>query len=287
MNREERSHIRITDAQINELVQGLQQRLETHQSVADAPELRMAHDIRSAYRAEASEDARSLERVLMRLQEDQAETQSKVLFPRVYQQKERIFTMQNTLEATKNIKKSRKWQLLTGVLAAALLLTLIIGGLLLGLRAGQAMPMAHSTSSASSSAPDALFASFGLASSANQTNKGYFDLAMYCKNPQKDWSGSLVSANTVVSANTLKWLRTNPGICPISLAIYKAIKTRSGVGVVKAYNGDLLVINATRDYRTGKDTYSSVPTSAHFTTVEFYMNGRFLGTVHFPLYGTD
>jgi hypothetical protein len=60
MDREERLRSRVTDANINELLQDLEERQRTCQSLADAPQLRMAHDIRRAYQAEAHEDSRSL-----------------------------------------------------------------------------------------------------------------------------------------------------------------------------------------------------------------------------------
>jgi len=71
MEREKYSYARITDAQIDELVRDVQQRHQTHQSLANTPELRMTHDIRRAYQTETHEDARSLERVFARLTEDQ------------------------------------------------------------------------------------------------------------------------------------------------------------------------------------------------------------------------
>jgi hypothetical protein len=60
MDREERSRTRLTDAHIYELLQDLEERQRTCQSLADATELRMADDIRHAYQAEAREDAGSL-----------------------------------------------------------------------------------------------------------------------------------------------------------------------------------------------------------------------------------
>ena len=71
MEREKYSYTRITDAQIDELVRDVQQRQRTHQSLANTPELHMTHDIRRVYQTETHEDARSLERVLTRLTEDQ------------------------------------------------------------------------------------------------------------------------------------------------------------------------------------------------------------------------
>src|SRR5215469_8740715 len=112
---------RVNDAHIDELVQDVQQRQRTRQSLADAPELRMVQDIRRAYQAETHEDARSLERVLARLQGEQVAVQSQALpLAHVSQRQERISTMQHSIDILIRGKTSRGWQRRAGMLAAVL-----------------------------------------------------------------------------------------------------------------------------------------------------------------------
>jgi hypothetical protein len=138
MHREELQRARQVDAHINELIQELHQCQSIGPTVVDAPDLRMAYDIRRAYQTETSEDTRSLERVLAKLLQDSSDQPTTPFPSRIAQQHERISTMQNSLEAFERSKATRIWQRPTGVLAAVLFLTLLVGGLLVALSIGQA-----------------------------------------------------------------------------------------------------------------------------------------------------
>src|SRR5215471_8839794 len=123
MDRKTYSYTHVSDTSIDELVQDVKQRQQIHQSLADAPELRMTYDIRCAYQTETREDARSLDRVLARLLEDQAAVQPQALFlPHVSQQQERISTMQHSINTPIGGKTSRGWLQPAGLLAAVLFL---------------------------------------------------------------------------------------------------------------------------------------------------------------------
>lgn len=152
MEREDISYTPLIDAQIDELIQNVQQREQTHRDLADAPELRMTQDIRRVYQAEADEDQRSLERVLTRLvAADSVNHAAMVPFVKNYQEqkvKKGVFRSQdamNTAHAMQTMPhvsshgaRQRGWKFSVSLLAATLLIGLVIGSFLVVLN------MAHS-----------------------------------------------------------------------------------------------------------------------------------------------
>lgn len=246
------------DIHAEELLQELQQR----RGIVDAPELRMVHDIQHAYQAEILEDARSLERVLARLREDQVEARSKVLFlPRVYQQQERIFTMQSSLDTCVGGKTGRRWQPRAGVLAAILFLTLLVGGLLTVLNVVHSGPTAQVTSPVSN-----VVTSVELSDNANQT-------------------GQATSVQHFTVGQTI-WLTSMIDLGKTS---------GSGVLTVKWYENDRLYATTRRDFQTPKD--QSVSTALKAITLrahqaygepgngkaEVYWNDQLVATLHFVI----
>lgn len=250
------------DAHVEELLQELQQIQRTRQGMTGAPGLRMTHDIRYAYQAETREDARSLERVLARLREDQVEAKSKVLFfPHVYQQQERISTMQSSLDTFVRGKTSRRWQSRAGVLAAILFLTLLVGGLLTVLNVVHLGPTAQVTSPASS-----IVTSVGLSDNANQ-------------------AGQAITVQHFTVGQTI-WLT---GMIDLGKT------SGSGVLTVKWYENDHLYATTRRDFQTPKD--QSISTALKAITLrahqaygepgngkaEVYWNGQLVTTLHFVI----
>ncbi len=268
MDREEFSHTGKTDMYIDELVQDLQQHQRTRQSLADAPELRMTHDIRRAYQAEACEDARSLERVLARLRGDQAEAQSKVLFlPHVYQQQERISTMQHSINTLARGKISRRWQQRAGLLAAVLFLTLLVGGLLTVLsvvHAGHASPSTAQGTLPASSFASNVITSVELSDNANPTSQA--------STVQRFTVGQTIWLTSVINVGKM---------------------TRSGILTVKWYENDRLYATSTRDFQAPKEqavatALKAIPLRTHQVCtqpgdgkVEVYWNGQLVTTLHF------
>lgn len=120
----------ITDERIDELVQDLQQRQEMHQSLADAPDLRLAYDIRRTYQDETDQDQHSLERVFTRLAGNRATARPKIIsLPKIDQQQERIFALQKNAIQTFSQHKPG-WRRHLSVFAAILCTMLLIGGFL-------------------------------------------------------------------------------------------------------------------------------------------------------------
>ena len=252
MDRQERS--RLIDARIDELLQDLEERQRTSQNLANSPELRMVHDIRRAYQAEAFEDSRSLERVLTKLKEDQAKTQTEVLFlPHVSRQPERISTLQHRLDILAR-GKSSSWQQRAGLLAAVVLLALLVGGLLTGLGVIHAGPASPTPTLASD-----VITSVNLSDSANQAPP--------------------VQHFTV--GQTI-WLVINVGK-----------KEATGILTVKWYENDSLYATSTRDFQTSKGqavttALKIIPVRIHQVyrqpgegKVELYWNGQLVKTLHF------
>lgn len=135
----------LIDAQIDELVQDLHRRQQTHQHLADAPELRMVQDIRRAYQAEANEDERSLERVLSRLVTGEpVQFASSTPFLQGYQGQEKqlhaldtqksILNMTSTIQDMSNASPrgaiQRRWKHPMNLLAATLFIALLMGSFL-------------------------------------------------------------------------------------------------------------------------------------------------------------
>lgn len=261
MEREKYSYARITDAQIDELVQDVQQRQRTHQSLANAPELRMTHDIRRAYQTETHEDARSLERVLTRLTEDQAEVKSKVFsLPRVYQQQKGISAMQsalNSMNASTRGKIKRGWAQRVGVLAAVLFLALLVGELLTVLSVG------HTGQTSTPSSASNVITSVALSDNANQT--GQAPTVQRFTVGQTIWLTSMINVG----------------------------KTGSGILMVKWYENDRLYATSKRDFQAPKEqavasAMKVIPIRAHQVysqpgdaKVEIYWNGKLVTTLHF------
>jgi hypothetical protein len=259
MNREERSHTHETGSHIDELLQGLEERRRTCQSLADAPELRMVHDIRSAYQTEAHEDARSLERVLAKLLEDQARTHSKPFFHRsVSREPERLSTMQHILDIPYRSKSGRIWQRPAGLLAAVLFLALLVGVLLTALgvvHVGESQPTAGIASQ--------LITSVNLSDSVNQV-------------------GQAPPVQHFTVGQTIGLL-INVG----------KMKGPAGVLTVKWYENNRLYATSTHDIQAPKGKAIAtaeriIPVRTHqvFTQpgegkVELYWNGQLVKTLHF------
>lgn len=258
MDREERSRTHATDTHIDELLQDLEERQRTQQGLADVPELRIAHDIRRAYQPEALEDARSLDRVLAKLMEDQARTQSKPLFlPTVSRQPERISTMQHTLDTSIRGKSSRSWQKPVSLLAAVVFFALLVGGMLTALgvmHTNQTSPTASVTSQ--------VITSVALSDNINQTTQT-----------------STVQSFTV--GQTI-WLVINVGK-----------KSGSGLLMVKWYENGHLYTTTKHGIQVPKGqviatTAKAISERTHqvFTQpgdgkVEIYWNGQLVKTLHF------
>ena len=250
-------HIPQCLAHIDELVQNVQQR----QNLADVPELRMTHDIRRAYQTESREDARSLERVLASLIEDQAEAASKLLFlPHVSQQQERVSTMQHSLETLVQGKTSRGWQQRVSLLAAVLFLTLLVGGLLTVLGVVQ---VGH-TSTSTSSFASKVITSVGLSDNANQTSQA--------PTVQRFTVGQMIWLTSVINVGKM---------------------TGSAILTVKWYENDRLYATSRRDFQAPKKqavatVLKVIPLHVHqvYTQpgdakVEVYWNGQLVTTLHF------
>lgn len=128
------------DEQIEALARELEQRQRTRRDLADAPDLRLAQDIRQAYQAETNEDKRSLERVLSRLVANEAADQPKVIsFPQVNTTGKRMPAMQtNTMNSSPQHKTKGRWGRRIGLIAAVLCLALLVGGFLSVLNATHA-----------------------------------------------------------------------------------------------------------------------------------------------------
>ena len=260
MDREECS--RVTDTDIDQLLQDLAEHQRTCQSLTDAPQLRMAHDIRRAYQTEARDDAHSLERVLAKLREDQAKTQGQEFsLAHVTRPPERISTMQHRLDTLAWSKSSRKWLQPAGMLAATLFLTLLIGGLLtmLGvIHIGQTAPTARSASQVVTS----------VALSAN--------------------------SNQMAQASTTQTFTVGQTIWLTSM-INMAKMTGSGVLTVKWYENNRLFATATHTVQIPKEqavagAEKAISVRAHqvFTQpgdgkVEVYWNGQLIETLHFSV----
>ncbi len=262
MNREERSCPPVTDEQIDGLLQHLEERQQICPSLADAPELRIAHDIRRAYRGEAREDARSLERVLARLKEDQTSMPSEILFlPHAAQASEMSRTAPHCPGTPVGSKSRRGWQPRARLLVAAVLLTLLAGGLLTMsglLPTGQVSPIVGSASQ--------VITSLVLSDDANQTTQ--------------------TSTMQTFAAGQTIWLT--------SMIDMKKIKS-SGILTVKWYENDQLVATSKRDFRVPKGkliamAMKAIPVRAHqvFTKpgegkVELYWNGQLVTVLHFHI----
>jgi hypothetical protein len=130
------------DEQIGEITNKLERRQQAQSGLADAPDLRLALDIRYAYQAEADEDQRSLERVLARLTGDDVADRPKVIFlPQANKPQKRMSTMQtNTMNSSPQPKDKGKssWTKHVGLIAAVLCITLLVGGFLTVLNATHA-----------------------------------------------------------------------------------------------------------------------------------------------------
>ena len=258
-----RKRARMTDADTDELIQEVQNK-QRH-NLTDAPELRMTYDIRHAYQDEANEDARSLERVLAKLQGEQRKSPSKVLFlPHLAHHHERTTTMQQNIEKTATMqnsietltqgKTSRGWQYRVGLLVAMLFLTLLIGGLLTVLSNHSSPSTAQSTVSASN-----VITSATLSDNANQTSQA--PAMQHFTVGQTVWLTSAINLGKTGGSGTLmvKWYE-NGHLEATSLRHVSAPKgqavamvtkiisvrshqvyTKSGVGKVEIYwNGQLV-----------------------------------------------
>jgi hypothetical protein len=262
MDRKERSCPLVTDAHIDGLLQDLEERQQTCQSLADAPELRIAHDIRRAYQGEAREDARSLERVLARLREDQVRMPSeRLVLPHVSQSSETVRTRPHRLGTPVGDKSGRGWQPRAGLLVAAVLLTLLVGGLLTlsgVLRAGQTSLIGNSASQ--------VVTSLVLSDNANQA----------------------------VQASSMQTFAAGQTIWLTSMIDMKKIKG-SGILTVKWYENDQLYATSKRDFQLPKgkliaEAMKAIPVRAHqvFTKpgegkVELYWNGQLVKVLHFHI----
>jgi hypothetical protein len=259
MDREARSRTRVSDAHIDELVQDVQQRQRTRQSLADAPELRMAHDIRRAYQAETHEDARSLDRVLVRLLGDQAAVQSQVLFlPHVSHHQERISTMQHSIETRIGDKTSRGWQRRAGILAAVLFLTLLVGGLL------TALGVIHQGTLPASSVASNVITSVALSDNANQT--GQASSVQHFAVGQTIWLTSMINVGKMTGSGTLtlKWYEDDH-LYATSTRNVQVPQGQAVAGAVKA-----IPVRARQVYTQPGDA-----------KVEVYWNGQLVTTLHF------
>ncbi|HET9919523.1 MAG TPA: hypothetical protein VFQ30_06760 [Ktedonobacteraceae bacterium] len=266
MNREEYSNARMTDMHIDELVQNVQQGQRTCQSLSDDLELRLTQDICRAYQTEACEDARSLERVLARLIEDQVEVPSKVLFlPHVSQRQEEISTMQHSIDTHVQGKNRRGWQKRSGLIAAALFFTLLVGGVLTVLGVIHAGNASQATGgSALSNSGFASIASVALSDSANQTAQA--SSVQHFTVGQTIWLNGMVNMGKKAGSNVL---------------------------MVKWYEDGHLIATSKRGFQTPKD--QSVATALKAITLhshqmymqpgdgkaEVYWNGQLVTTLHF------
>lgn len=264
MDREKSSRVRMTDMHIDELVQDVQQHQRTRQSMADAPELRMVYDIRRAYQTETREDAHSLERVLARLREDQVEARLNVLLlPHVYQQHERIRTMQKSIHTFVQGKTGRGWRQRAGLLVAILFLTLLVGGLLTVLSVVHTGYTTQDTLSASSSASNVI-TSVLLSNNANQTSQA--PTVQHFKVGQTIWLTSVINVGKMKGSGNL---------------------------MVKWYENDRLLATTKRDFQAPQAQAIPIALKAislhnHqvFTQpgdgkVEVYWNGQLVATLHF------
>ena len=131
MRHDHGSCMHMAEEHIDEVIRILRQRQEMHQSLADAPELRLADDIRRAYRDETNQDRHSLERVFLRLVENQETDRSKIVsISRRNQGQERISVMQkDTIQSLSQNKTG--WKRRLSVVAAILCTMMLIGGFLL------------------------------------------------------------------------------------------------------------------------------------------------------------
>ncbi|HLJ32736.1 MAG TPA: hypothetical protein VKU38_03750 [Ktedonobacteraceae bacterium] len=264
MDRNDYSHTRITNMQIDELIQKLQQGQSDCQSMANEPELRMVHDIRRAYQAETCEDAHSLEHVLTKLKGDQAEAQTKILFlPHVYQQQERISTMQNTIETITRSKSSKRWQQRARLLAAVLFLTLLVGGLLTALNVGHiTTPTTQSTSSTIASS---VITSVALSDNVNLSNQD--PTMQQFTVGQTIWLTSMINVGKVKEPGSLmvvKWYENN--------RLYAT--TKHGVPQEESISTALTVVSLHSH---------QVFTQPGNGKVEVYLNGQLVTTLHFVI----
>lgn len=131
MRHDHGSGMHMTEEYIDELVRILRQRQEIHQSLADAPDLRLADDIRRAYRDETNQDRHSLESVFLRLVENQETGRSKIVsISKRNQEQERASVMQkDTIQSLSQSKTG--WKRRLSVVAAILCTMILIGGFLL------------------------------------------------------------------------------------------------------------------------------------------------------------
>ena len=132
MRKDDFSQPEMFDAHIEELTRALEQRQRTHQSLKNAPDLRLTSDIRRAYQAEMGADSRSLERVLSRLLENDVPGRSRVIFlPDRNKEQEGISSMNDTtMNAVPQKKTPGKWPRRAGLLVAVFCLLLLVGGFL-------------------------------------------------------------------------------------------------------------------------------------------------------------
>jgi hypothetical protein len=206
MDRKACSHKRMSESHIEELIQAVQQRQQTHQSLVDVPELRMAHDIRRAYQTETREDGRSLDRVLVKLLGDQAAVHIQVPFlPSATQQQERISTMQHSIDTRIGGKTSRGWQRRAAILAAVLFLTLLVGGLLTVLGVVHQGQGTLPTSSVASN----VITSVTLSDNAIQS--GQVSTVQHFAVGQTVWLTSMINVVKMTGSGTLtlKWYEDN------------------------------------------------------------------------------
>lgn len=258
MSREEHSPTHATDAHIDELLQNLAERQRSGQGLIDVPELRLAQDIRRAYQTEALEDARSLERVLAKLTKDQVSAGSNplALLP-ISRQTERISTMQHTLDTRTDRKSRRKWQP-PALLAAAVFLALLVGGLL------TALGVVHvSQTSPTASVVSQVITSVALSDNTNLTTQ--------------------TSPVQHFAVGQTVWLVLNVG----------KMKGPAGILSIKWYENDHLYATSTRDFQTAKgqaiaSASKAIPVREHqvFTQpgngkVELYWNDQLVKTLYF------
>ena len=263
MAREESTHIRMTDAHIDELIQDVQQYQRTRQSLADAPELRMVDDIRRAYQAEADEDARSLERVHARLigDENQSEAQAKILFlPHISQQQERISTMQNSIETFARSKSGRRWQPRVGMLVAVLFLALLVGSLL------TVFSLEHTSQGTLPAASFASNAITSVALSDNANQSGQTSPVQSFAVGQTIWLTSVINAGKTGGSGIvmIKWYE-NGRLYATSKHGIQAPKAQSEAMALKA-----ITLRSAQVYRQPGDA-----------KVEVYWNGQLVTTLHF------
>ncbi len=120
------SHMR--NGLIDGFIQNVQQRQKTRHDLADAPDQRLADDIRRAYQGETDQDQLSLERVFTRLVEGQVTARPKIIsLSRIDQQQERISAMQNDTLQTFSPRQPG-WKRRLSVLAAILCMMVLVGG---------------------------------------------------------------------------------------------------------------------------------------------------------------